>query len=300
MVSDCTKHLQPGPMPYIDDLLFGSRAVYKSDGLELDYKAMLQAHLDQVIALFETLEKCHVKVRFEKCHMFVTKVKYCGHILHDGKRSPAPSKVNAIQNWKVTMMQIPKQMKEFLGLVNWYSINIKNYADLAAPLMESLQKKYKHATKVQGQKDRCKITKEDNFINCTPEMRANFETMKQAICTTYELYISSPEGGYAFHVDACTYGIGAVLEQKTPNGKWVPCAFLSRKLDGKPGQGQRGWSVQEQETYAIVSCLLKFKSWVSGRKVTIFSDHKSLESWYREDLCTLTGPLGRRGWWHQF
>ena len=166
--------------------------------------------------------------------------------------------------------------------------------------MKSLQGKYKHAEKVQGQKGRCKIAKEGNFICWTDEMKTNFEKKKQAICTTCELYIPSPEGEYAIHVDACTYGIGAVLEQKTPNGNWVPCAFFSRKLEGKPGQGQPGWSVREQETYAIVSCLLKFKSWISGRKVTIFSDHKSLESWYKEDLCTVSGRLGRRGRWHDF
>ena len=42
--------------------------------------------------------------------------------------------------------------------------------------------------------------------------------------------------------------------------------------------GQRAWSVREKKTYALVSCLLKFKSWISGRKVTVFTDHKSLES----------------------
>ena len=40
--------------------------------------------------------------------------------------------------------------------------------------------------------------------------------------------------------------------------------------------------------------------WIGGRKVTIFSDHKSLESWYKEDLCTMAGPSGRRGRWHKF
>ena len=107
-------------MPYIDDLLSGTRTIYKSDGRELDYEAMLKAHFDQVVRLFETLEKCHLKVRFEKCHMFMTKVKYCGHILHDGRRSPAPSKVDAIRNWMVDMIRTPNQMKGFLGLVNWY------------------------------------------------------------------------------------------------------------------------------------------------------------------------------------
>ena len=58
--------------------------------------------------------------------------------------------------------------------------------------------------------------------------------------------------------------------------------------------------MREKETYALVSCLLKFKSWISGRQVTVFTDHKSLESWYKEDLCTMAGPLGRRGQWHEF
>ena len=32
----------------------------------------------------------------------------------------------------------------------------------------------------------------------------------------------------------------------------------------------------------------------------MYTDHKSLESWYKGDLCTLPGPLGRRGRWHEF
>ena len=74
--------------------------------------------------------------------------------------------------------------------------------------------------------------------------------------------------------------------------RFIPCN-LSRPR-------HRAWSVREEKTYALVSCLLKFKSWISGCKATVFTDHRSLESWYREDLCTMTGPLGRRGRWHEF
>ena len=58
--------------------------------------------------------------------------------------------------------------------------------------------------------------------------------------------------------------------------------------------------MREEKTYALVSCLLKFKSLVSGCKATAFTDHKSLESWYKEGLCTMAGPHGRRGRWHEF
>ena len=49
-----------------------------------------------------------------------------------------------------------------------------------------------------------------------------------------------------------------------------------------------------------MSCLLKFISWISGHLVTVFTDHKSLESSYKEELCTMAGPLGHRGRWQEF
>ena len=64
--------------------------------------------------------------------------------------------------------------------------------------------------------------------------------------------------------------------------------------------GQRAWSVGEKETYTLVSCLLKFQSWISGRQFTVFTDHNSLESWYKEELCTMADALGCRDWWHEF
>jgi hypothetical protein len=131
-------------------------------------------------------------------------------------------------------------------------------------------------------------------------MESAFVQLKEALSAECELYIPSPDGEYRIHVDACDHGDGAVLEQQNPEGEWMPCAFFSRKLEGKDGKGQRAWSTREQETYALVSCLLKFKSRIGGRKVTVYTDHKSLESWYKEDLCTLSGPLGRRGRWHEF
>ena len=124
--------------------------------------------------------------------------------------------------------------------------------------------------------------------------------MKEALSAECELYIPSPGGEYRIHVDACDHGVGVILEQQNPERDWKPCVFLSRKLEGKDGKGQRAWSSREQETYALVSCLLKFKSWIAGRKDTVYTDHKSLESWYKEDLFTPLGPLGRRGRLHEF
>ena len=225
------------------------------------------------------------------------RIKYCGHVLHGGMRSPAPSKVDAVRNWPKP--KTPKQMKGFLGAVNWYSIYIRKLSNIAAPLMTSLQGKYERVPRVDGRKGRCRVPRERNCIQWTPEMESAFVQLKEALSAECELYIPSFDGEYRIHVDACDHGVGAVLEQKNPGGEWKPCAFFSRKLEGKDRKGQRAWSTREQETYALVSCLLKFKSWIPGREATVYTDHNSLESWYKEDLCTLSGPLGRRGRWHE-
>ena len=68
----------------------------------------------------------------------------------------------------------PKQMKGFLGVVNWYSIYITNCSNIAAPLMTSLQGKYEHVPGVDGRKGRCRVPRERNCIQWTPEMESAF------------------------------------------------------------------------------------------------------------------------------
>ena len=141
-------------------------------------------------------------------------------------------------------------------------------------------------------------------------MRESSEKIKTSLCEACSLYIPSDQGEFAIHTDASDHSIGAVVEQKDDQGNWGPCAFFSRKPQGTVkydadrnalgNMGQRAWSVREKETYAVVSCLLKLQNWMSGRQVTVFTDHKSLESWYKEELCTMAGPLGGHGRWHKF
>ena len=56
---------------------------------------------------------------------------------------------------------------------------------------------------------------------------------------------------------------------------------------------------REQETYAIILALLKWQSWIGLQELLVLSDLKALESWYNEHLETPSGPLGRRGRWHE-
>ena len=65
--------------------------------------------------------------------------------------------------------------------------------------------------------------------------------------------------------DASDFAVGAVLEQEISPGVWKVIAYFSPKLQN----GQVNWSVQEKETYALVTALLKFEPWVGGSQVVV-------------------------------
>ena len=83
----------------------------------------------------------------------------------------------------------------------------------------------------------------------------------------------------------------------------MPVAFFSRRLQSCPQGdkllGQMGWTVREKENYTLVCCLFKFQTWIGFNEVVVRTDHKSIVQWYKEDVCTIPGLLGRRGRWHE-
>ena len=68
--------------------------------------------------------------------------------------------------------------------------------------------------------------------------------------------------------DASDYAVGAALGQKI-DGKPVVIYYASKTLD----EAQRNYTITEKELLAIVFALEKFKSYLLGSRVIIYSDH---------------------------
>lgn len=119
----------PATDPYLDDTITGTSGLSDSESLWDNYHAV-RALLKQ----FET-EKlvCHP----EKSHFFQKEVEFCGHILREGRRSPAPGKLLPIQQWELP--RTVTELRGFLGLTNYFAEYVEHYADSAAPLMGKLQ-----------------------------------------------------------------------------------------------------------------------------------------------------------------
>ena len=133
-----------------------------------------------------------------------------------------------------------------------------------------------------------------------------FAAIKANLVSKLELFQMNPDRPFVLKCDASTYAVGASLEQmrdvevpptleNIQKIGTVPIAYMSRKL----ASSQRRWSPREQETYAILLALLKWKDFIGIQPVTITTDHKALESWKKEILDTPSGPLGRRARWHE-
>ena len=109
---------------YIDDVLI------HSNSMELH-----QSHLRLV---FNRLAKAGLTLRGSKCKIGLDKVQYMGHIFSKDGMAPDTDKIAVVQNWP-TPTDVT-EVRQFLGLASYYRRNVKNFADIAAPLHHLTQK----------------------------------------------------------------------------------------------------------------------------------------------------------------
>ena len=263
---------------YVDDVIIGSNGETSEQ--------LIQNHERDVRIVLDRLKENAMIVDPKKAHFFTTEVEFCGHVLKEGRRLPAPGKLLSIQKW-----ELPKtvtQLRGFLGLANYYSSYVNHYAEFAGPLMSKLQ-----LNRQDGKKGSQKplVWKESE--------KEVFYKLKEILAHNLELFQVDPDQPFILRTDASDKAIGAVLEQQkeTTQGKleWVPVGFYSRKL----AKGQINWTPREKETYAVVSALRKWAGWVGLQPILVLTDHRSLEDWVREKMDTPSGPAGRRARWHE-
>ena len=170
-----------------------------------------------------------------------------------------------------------------MGLANYYSGDVQNYASIATPLIEMLKNLPKH--------------KNGKKIGLTWNASANeaFLKLKRAITDIVPLQLADWDKDFVLTPDATNWAVRAALQQEGPDGALRPLAFFSRQLTGS----QLHWSPRERECYAIVAALLKWHGWVGNKRVEVRTDHRSLENWATEEIKTVGGPSPRQARWHE-
>lgn len=222
---------------YIDDILVFSKT--------------FDEHIIHLSLLLEAILKEGFRLKFSKCNFAQDSVKYLGHIIKNNTVTPLKDNLIAIKEFPTPKTQ--KQVRQFLGKINFYGKYMPHTSIVLDPLHNLLRK---------GQK----------FI-WSEKCQESFETVKKHLCSKPILAIFDPNLPIRIYTDASMQGIGAVLKQTQQNGEEKPCAYFSKKLS----DAQKKKKAIYLECLAIKEAIKYWQIWLIGKKFTVFSDHKPLE-----------------------
>ena len=230
---------------YLDDILVFSNT-------EEEHRL----HLQQVL---QRLRDHHLVAKPKKCLLGQPRIEFLGHVIGNGCLEMSSEKVKAIQQWKTPFCS-QKEVRAFLGLASYYRRFIRNFAKVAAPISDLLQK--------------------DQELFWTTEAEQAVKSLKEAITTAPVLQIADPNKPFTITTDASGIAVGAVLEQEAEDKCMHPVAFTSQKLRPE----QRHYEVRDLELLAIVHALKTWRPYLLGQKVRVLTDHIPLESIQRREM----------------
>ncbi|CAN6697872.1 unnamed protein product [Malus baccata var. baccata] len=118
----------------------------------------------------------------------------------------------------------------------------------------------------------CRLLQKEVEFEFTKECMASFNQLKELLTTTP--IIVPPDWSLPFELmcDASDYALGAVLGQRKDRKPHV-IYYASRTLN----DAQLNYSTTEKELLAVVFALDKFRSYLIGTKVIVFTDHVALK-----------------------
>jgi len=123
LMAQILKDCEDYAVPYLDDI-----AVYSNDWV---------SHLKHVDLVLRKIAEAKLTIKPSKCRFAQNHVKYLGHIVGGGYRTPAEAKIQAVKDFP--QPKTKTDVRAFLGLAGYYSRYIPNYATIACPLTDALK-----------------------------------------------------------------------------------------------------------------------------------------------------------------
>ncbi|GJT36946.1 putative reverse transcriptase domain-containing protein [Tanacetum coccineum] len=157
-----------------------------------------------------------------------------------------PAKIKAIKDW--TSPTTPTEIRQFLGLADYYRRFIKGFSKIAKSLTELTQKNKKYSW--------------------GKDQESAFQLLKQKLYEAPILALPEGDDDFVVYCDASLQGLGAVLMQREK-----VIAYASRQL--KPHE--ENYTTHDLELGAVVFALKIWRHYLYGTKCTVFTDHKSLQ-----------------------
>lgn len=207
-------------------------------------------HLRRLEEVLERLHSYNVRINFEKSTFFTDKINYCGYVIDKQRIHKDHSKTEAIK-----LMPQPKNVSEvraFTGMINYYSRFIPNLCTILQPLNNLLHK--------------------DTPFVWSNNCEKAFQKAKEVFSSDQILVHFDPKVPLILATDASSYGVGAILSHRYPDGSEKVIQFASQSFSN----AQKKYSQIDKEAYAIIFGVKKYFQFLYGNKFTLITDHRPL------------------------
>jgi len=207
-------------------------------------------HDERLEKVLQIMQKAGMTLNKDKCQFSQKSIMFLGQLIDSSGIRPDLGKVRAIQT--VPTPNNITELRRFLGMVNQLSKFTPNLADKTKPLRDLLVK--------------------NNQWVWGESQQTSFEEVKHILTSTPVLALFNPRADTVVSADASSYGLGAVLLQKQPQGELKPIAYISRSMTIT----EQRYAQLEKESLAFTWACERFADYLVGLKFHIHTDHKPL------------------------
>ena len=208
------------------------------------------ACLEHLTQILDVCIKKRLVLSWEKSHFMVREGIVLGYLVSSKGLEVDKAKVEVIQD--LALPTSIRELRSFLGHVGFYRRFIQDFAKVSKPLTSLL-------------------CKEKDFI-IEEEGKHAFIQLKQALVEAPIL--QSPNWDLPFEImcDASDFAVGAVLGQRSDKKPTAICYASKTLADAK-----LNYTTTEKELLAVVFALEKFRPYILGSKIIVYTDHAALK-----------------------
>ena len=222
------------------------------------YSKTEEDHLRRLQAVFERFHEHGLKFKNWKCSFLRKQITFLGHEISDDGMMPGNLNLKGIAE-----MAPPANYTEVRRFLGMTGVRFGGSSRIMPVLLNHLN------NILEGEASKLK----SKAITLPPDALDAFEKLKMCCMTAPVLAFVDFEKEFQLETDTSSEGLGAILSQKQPDGKWHPIIFGSRELKG----GEAKYHSSKLEFLALKWAITEqFQEYLQYRPFIMLMDNNPL------------------------